>query len=71
MSDLEKALQAKAGGLRKVGTPQEGARPPPPASEGNALSNALLSALKQHRKDIEGDDGDNGWGEDGDGWGDD
>jgi len=62
MSDLEKQLQARAGNLRSVGPPSE-IKGQAPATEGNALAGALMAALKQHRKDIEGDDGDDGWGE--------
>jgi len=63
MSDLQKALlEKKQKGLRKV-DPGEN-KPPPPANEGNALNNALLAALNAHRKDIEGNDKDDDWGDD-------
>jgi len=64
MSDLEKQLQARAAGLRSVGPPPE-TKAAAPAGETNALAGALMAALKQHRKDIEGDDGDDGWGDEG------
>jgi len=61
MSDLQRALlEKKQKGLRPV----ENNKPPPPANEGNALNNALLAALNAHRKDIEGNDKDDDWGDD-------
>jgi hypothetical protein len=65
MSDLEAQLQARAGKLRKVDTPEVGKPAAAPVDSGNPLSNALMAALKQHRKDIEGDDKDAGWDDDG------
>jgi len=70
MSDLEKQLQERANKLRKVDTPSDAPKAAAPADSSSALSNALLSALKQHRKDIEGDDnnGFGGGGDDDDDW---